>query len=242
MTALLEAAPALDVEDRTAGAVERLRAVLDSGGWGALEWERPGPSAAFSRRDQRAPGFAGAVESVRSKGFEPFIRPVGGRLACYHDGSLVLDLLVRCTDPRPGTTARFRVLADTIGAGLRRLGVDARTGAVPDEYCPGDWSVNAGGRTKLVGTGQRLIRGAVLLTAVIVVGDPEPLADAMGEAYSQLGLSFDPRSVGAVSQHAPGVTLADVEEAVGGALAERLHLSAPDLVAGRELLGPWNPR
>ncbi|MGD9957500.1 MAG: lipoate--protein ligase family protein [Candidatus Nanopelagicales bacterium] len=241
MTALLEGAPA-HVEDRTAAAVARLREVAASDSWGVLEWGRPGRSAAFSRRDERSAGFADAVESVRLRGFEPFVRPVGGRLACYHDGSLVLDLLVRNADPRPGTTARFRVLADTIAVGLGRLGVDARTGAVPDEYCPGEWSVNAGGRTKLVGTGQRLVRGAVLLTAVIVVGDPEPLAEAMGDAYKRLGLAFDPRSVGSVSQSVPGVTLADVEDAVGGALAERLRLSAPDLVSGRELPTPWDPR
>jgi len=182
------------------------------------------------------------VDSVRRRGFEPFVRPVGGRLACYDEGSLVLDVLLRCDDPRPGTTARFRVLADAIGSGLRRLGVDARTGAVPGEYCPGDWSVNARGTTKLVGTGQRLVRDAVLLTAVIVVASPDPLADAMQEAYRHLGLAFDPRTVGAVAEHVPGISLGDVEDEVGEALAEHLPLSGPDLVAGRRILGPWDPR
>jgi lipoate-protein ligase A len=242
MTALLEAAPALDVEDRTADAVARLQEVSGSGGWGVLEWSRPGPSAAFSRRDQRERGFAEAVESLRHKGFTPFVRPVGGRLACYHEGSLVLDILLRCPDPRPGTTARFRELAVAIGSGLRRLGVDARTGAVPGEYCPGEWSVNVAGTRKLVGTGQRLIRDAVLLTAVVVVGDPDPLAEAMSEAYDHLGLSFDPRSVGAVSQAAPGVLLDDVVDSVGAALARVLPLDGPDLVGGRAVLGPWDPR
>lgn len=242
MTSLRGEAPAVDVADRTAGAVARLHEVVAAGRWGALEWDRPGPSAAFSRRDQRARGFARAVDSVRRKGFEAFIRPVGGRLACYHDGSLVLDLLVRCADPRPGTTARFRVLADTVAVGLRNLGVDARTGAVTDEYCPGEWSVNAGGLTKLVGTGQRLVRGAVLLTAVVVVGDPEPLAGAMVEAYDHLNLAFDPATVGSVSQSVPGVTLSDVEDAIGAAFARHLSLSGPDLVAGRQLLAAWDPR
>jgi octanoyl-[GcvH]:protein N-octanoyltransferase len=182
------------------------------------------------------------VESVRRRGFTPFVRPVGGRLACYDEGSLVLDVWLRCPDPRPGTTARFRLLADAIGAGLRRLGVDARTGAVPGEYCPGDWSVNAGGARKLVGTGQRLTRDAVLLTAVVVVGRPEPLADAMTEAYDHLGLAFDPRSVGAVAHEARGVTLDDVVENVGDALARVLPLDGPDIVGGRAVLGPWDPR
>ena len=242
MTTLLEAARAPDVEDRTATAVARLREVAASDGWGALEWSRPTPSAAFSHRDQRGPGFGAAVAAVQRRGFEPFIRPVGGRLACYDEGALVLDVLLRCRDPRPGTTARFRLLADAIAVGLRRLGVDARTGAVPGEYCPGEWSVNACGTAKLVGTGQRLVRDAVLFTAVVVVGRPEAMAGAMAEAYDHLGLEFDPRSVGGVCQYVPGVALADVEDAVGGAVAELMQLSAPDLVAGRALLGPWDPR
>lgn len=228
--------------DRTAVAISRLNEIAASRGWGAQEWARPAPSAAFGRRDTHATGYADAVESVRARGFEPFVRPVGGRLAAYHDGCLVLDVLVRNPDPRPGTTARFRVFADAIADGLRRLGADARTGGVPGEYCPGDWSVNAGGTTKLVGTGQRLVREAVLVTAVIVVGDAEPLREAMAEAYAHLGLDLDPATVGAVSQAVPGVTLDDVEEEVGAALARVLPLTGPDIVGGRELVAPWDPR
>ena len=242
MTTLLETAETHDVEDRTSAAVARLREVAASDGWGALEWSRPTPSAAFSRRDSRGPAFDAAVASVRRRGFVPFIRPVGGRLACYDEGALVLDVLLRCSHPRPGTIARFRLFAEAIAVGLRRLGVDARTGAVHGEYCPGEWSVNAGGTAKLAGTGQRLVRDAALLTAVIVVGPPEATAEAMTEAYDHLGLEFDPLSVGGVCQYVPGVALDDVEESVGGALADVLQLSAPDLVAGRALLGPWDPR
>ena len=234
--------PAPTIEDRTSAAIGRLREVAEGRSWGALEWHRPVASAAFSRRDAREPGFADAVVAVSERGFTPFIRPVGGRLAAYHDGALVLDVLARNADPRPGTTERFRAVASAIGRGLRALGVDAQVGEVPGEYCPGEWSVHAGGRHKLVGTGQRLTRGAVLVTAVIVVGDPEPLADAMAPAYEHLGLAFDPRTVGAVSQFAPGVTLADVEETVGQALAEDLPLTGPDLVAGRLLVDSWDPR
>jgi lipoate-protein ligase A len=230
------------VADRTAATVERLREVAEGRSWGALEWHRPEASAAFSRRDAREPGFADAVAAVRGRGFTPFIRPVGGRLAAYHEGSLVLDLLARSADPRPGTTDRFRVVSTAIARGLRRLGIDAHVGELFGEYCPGEWSVHAEGRHKLVGTGQRLVRGAVLVTAVIVVGDAEPLADVMSDGYRHLGLRLDPGTVGSVTQHAPGVTLTDVEEVVGAALAEVLPLSGPDLVSGRLLLDPWDPR
>jgi octanoyl-[GcvH]:protein N-octanoyltransferase len=230
------------IADRSTACVERLREIAAAPDGGMVEFHRPGPSAAFSRRDAREPGFDAAVDAVVSHGFEPFIRPVGGRLAAYHEGALVLDILSRSQDPRPGTTARFRVAADAIARGLRRLGVDSRVGEVPGEYCPGEWSVNAGGRYKLVGTGQRLIRGAFLYTAVIVVGDADPLADVMSAAYAHLGLEFDPATVGSVSRFVPGVTLSDVAEAVGEALAADLPLDGPDIASGRRIIEAWDAR
>lgn len=237
-----EGAAVPDVVDRAPGTTARLRGLAESGSPGALEWTCPGPSAAFSRRDAALPGFAGAVAAVRARGYEPFVRPVGGRLAVYGEGSLVLDVVTSSEDPRPGTTTRFRLVSEAIATGLRRLGVDARVGEVPGEYCPGEWSVNAQGRVKLVGTGQRLTRDALLVTAVIVVGHHEPLAEAMAAAYAHLGHTLDPRTVGSVSSFVSGVTLADVTEAVGDALAETMPLDSPDLVGGRLLLEPWDPR
>ena len=203
------------VADRTAATVARLREIAQGDAWGVLEWSNPA---------------------------EPFIRPVGGRLAAYHHGALVLDLLVRCDDPRPGTTERFRTVSAALARGLSRLGVDARVGELAGEYCPGDWSVHAGGRHKLVGTGQRLVRDAFLFTAVVVVGDPQPLADAMAEAYDCMGLPLDPRTVGSVAQDVPGVTLSDVEDVLGAALAEVVPASGPDLVGTRVLTEAWDPR
>ena len=238
-------APAIavqSVEDRTPEAMSRLAAVVADGVPGRLEWHRPGPSAAFGRRDTLAPGFATAVDTVRAHGFEPFVRPVGGRLAAYHDGALVLDLLLPCEDPRAGTTARFRALANVLALGLRQLGVDARTGAVPGEYCQGQWSVNARGTRKLVGTGQRLVRDAALLTAVVVVGDADPLGEVMSRAYADLGLSMDPRTVGSVSDEVPGLTLADVEGVLGDVLAKSLPLEGPDVLNARVFAETWDPR
>jgi hypothetical protein len=90
--------------------------------------------------------------------------------------------------------------------------------------------------------GQRLTRDALLVTAVIIVGHHEPLAEAMADAYAHLGHTLDPRTVGSVSSFVSGVTLADVTEAVGDALAETMPLDSPDLVGGRLLLEPWDPR
>lgn len=230
------------VEDRAPAAVRRLQRLVESGAPGLLEWDRPGPSAAFGRLDQLQPGFAAAVARVTDAGFTPFVRPVGGRLAAYHDGAVVLDLLLRDPDPPSGTTARFRALAQLIQIGLTRLGVDARVGRVIGEYCPGDWSVNAGGTRKLVGTGQRLTREAVLLTAVIVVVDAAPLRDVMAGAYADLGLDLDPGTVGSVADVVPGVMVDDVVEVLAATLADHLQLAEPQLAGGRALLAPWTPR
>ena len=230
------------VEDRVPDVQHQLGELARSDGHGRLAWHRPGPSAAFSRRDVTAPGFAAAVDVVRARGFMPFVRPVGGRLAVYDEGSVVLELLVRDDEPRSGTTARFRVVAEAIAVGLARLGVDARVGAVPGEYCPGTWSVNAGGRRKLAGAGQRLVPGAALVTAVIVVRDAGPLREAMLEAYGLLDLEMDPDTVGAVSDDLSEVTLDDVEQAVGQALSEVLSLEVPDLSGARSLQAPWRAR
>lgn len=230
------------VADRTADTIIRLRELAESSEWGALEWTSPGPSAAFSRRDVHLPGFAAAVSAVRARGFEPFIRPVGGRLAVYHGGALVLDLVGRSSDPRPGTTSRFQLASEAIARGLRRLGVDARVGELAGEYCPGRWSINGHGRSKLVGTGQRLTRSAYLFTAVIVVGDAAPLREAMTDAYRCLDLPLDPRTVGSIAEYVPGVRLDEVIDTVGAALAEMVPLDGPDLMSRRRLLDPWDPR
>ena len=61
--------------------------------------------------------------------------------------------------PTRGTRRALRADRRVAGLGLGRLGVDARVGEVPGEYCPGAFSVNARGRIKLAGVGQRLISG-----------------------------------------------------------------------------------
>ena len=57
-----------------------------------------------------------------------------------------------------------------IAAALCDLGVDARVGEVEGEYCPGEYSVNARGALKLMGVGQRIVRGAAHVGGVLVVG------------------------------------------------------------------------
>ena len=189
---------------------------------GRLRVHSPRPTAAFSRVDSIAAGFPAAEEAARKHGFAPVTRPAGGRLAAYHEGALVLDLVARHPQARDDFRERFAVLGAQLAAGLRTLGVPAGVGPVPGEYCPGEFSVSAAGTTKIVGTAQRLTRHGYLFSAVVLVTDPEPVRTVLVDAYAALGFDWRPASVGCVADHVPNVTVADVEDALLPGLHELL--------------------
>src|ERR687892_419373 len=115
---------------------------------------RPGNEVAFGRQDVASPGYEAAAEAARARAF---------------------------ADPQPPkrTYARFEEMADLIAAALRTFGADARVGEVPGEYCPGAYSVNARGKTKLAGIGQRMIRGGAHLGGVVVASGGREIADVL---------------------------------------------------------------
>jgi octanoyl-[GcvH]:protein N-octanoyltransferase len=193
----------------------------DSGAASVLRIHRPWPTAAFSRRDSLAVGYPAAAHAARAHGFQPVVRPVGGRLAAYHREAIVLDLVARHPQPRRHIRERFVVFGDWIAGVLTGLGVDARVGAVPGEYCPGEFSVNAGGATKLVGTAQRLTAHGYLFSAVLLVSDPEPVRAVLRAAYPLLGLDWRPETMGCLAEHA-AVTVEDVLAAIRPALSRLL--------------------
>jgi lipoate-protein ligase A len=198
--------PQQDMDLSTAG----LAALGEPGAAARLRVHRPRPTAAFSRVDSLAPGFPVAQDAARAHGFAPVVRPAGGRLAAYHRGALVLDLVAPHAEARHHIRERFSDAADALAGGLRELGVDARVGPVPGEYCPGEFSVNAGGATKLVGTAQRLTRYGFLFSAVVLVADPEPVRAVLRDAYAALEFAWEPATVGCVADAVPGVTVDDV--------------------------------
>src|SRR3954468_8575063 len=175
---------------------------------------RPGPTVAFGRLDALQDGFGEAVHAAREHGFVPALRIAGGRAAAYTAEALVVDEIT----PQPGLAVevreRFEAFAELVAAALRDAGADARVGAVPGEYCPGDYSVNAGGTVKLAGVAQRLIRGAALVSAVIVLDDAARVRDALRDVYARLGLAWEPSTAGALADVAPGADAAALREAL----------------------------
>lgn len=201
--------PAFDV----ALAHELVRRAGGDGPDAVLRLSRPTVSTvAFSRRDTLSAGFPGAARAARDAGFEPVVRAPGGRAVAFTTRSLVIDHVSPDTDPLSGLDQRFREFGELWARALRTLGVDARVGEVPGEYCPGAYSVNAGGTAKLVGTAQRVVRGAWLFSAVAVLGDAEVLAPLLTSVYRHLDLPFDAASVGAVRRPAEQVEAAVLAE------------------------------
>jgi lipoate-protein ligase A len=175
---------------------------------------RPGAMVAFGKQDVNSPGYADAVTAARRGGFEAVQRLAGGRAAVFHEHTIAFAWAGRAHDTWSGTHDRFRTIAGIVERALRRLGVDARTGEIPREYCPGEYSVNARGQKKLVGIGQRLIKGAWHIGGVIVVAESERVRDVLIPVYEALGLDWDPATAGAVADEVPGITWEDAAQAL----------------------------
>jgi lipoate-protein ligase A len=180
---------------------------------------RPGATVAFGRLDTLRPGFGAAVGAARSHGFEPVLRQPGGHAAAYDAGALCVDHVRPEAEAIPALQARFEAAAELLAGALRAVGVDARVGEIPGEYCPGAWTVNARGRVKLVGTAQRLVRGGSLLGAVVLVRGGARVRAVLEAVNACLGLEWDPATAGAAEDDVPGLTVDAVERAVLDAYA-----------------------
>lgn len=193
----------------------------------------PGRNVAFGRRDRPREGYPAAVRAVSDLGFVPVERLAGGKAAVFHEQTLSFSWTI--PDPAPQTSIhpRFQEIAGIIAAALTSLGVDAQVGEVPGEYCPGDYSVNASGRRKIMGVGQRLVKGAAHLGGVIVVANPDLVNRPLIPAYRHLGYDWDPETTGAVSDQA-NATPGDVADAVLAELGDRFELRSGSI--GDELV------
>ena len=203
--------PALEVAISEALLVRVARGELPP----TLRLYRPRPTVAFGRLDKLRAGFADAAAAARERGFEPVLRSPGGHAAAYDSGTVAFDLVLPAGSIVEGVQDRFRDTSDDIADALVGLGVDARVGEVPGEYCRGAYSVNAGGRTKLVGTAQRAVRGGALLAGFVTVEGADRLRDVLVPVYAALEIDWDPATVGDI----PGTSIDAVEDALAAALA-----------------------
>lgn len=191
----------------------------------------PGRIVAFGRQDTVRPGYPDAVAAAASLGFAPIERLAGGRAAVFHEGTLAFSWAI--PDPRPaaGIHDRFQELADLMVDAFGRLGVDARIGEVPGEYCPGAYSVSVEGRRKVMGVGQRLARTAAHVGGVVVAAGAGLVNRAIAPVYDALGYEWRPDATGALEDAVP-VDLGDVVAAIIDTLEDRYEVVATTTDAG----------
>jgi lipoate-protein ligase A len=207
----------------------------------------PGAIVAFGRADRAHPGYPQAVRAAVANGFGAVERLAGGRAAVFHEHTIAFALATPESDPRAGIEARFSAIAGVMVEAFDSLGIDARIGEVPGEYCPGRWSVNVGGKVKVMGVGQRLVRGAAHIGGVVVVDDGERIRDVLIPIYRALEIDWDPRTTGALADRAPGLDNAKVIQAIVKAMSDRHEVTPGSLPitvidAAHDLLSEHLPR
>lgn len=184
---------------------------------------RPAPAVAFGRLDGRRPGFPAAVRAARERGFAPVMRLAGGQAAAYDEASLVVEQFLGPGDAGTDLHARFADMTALLAGALRDLGVDAGVGELPGEYCPGEHSVHSRATLKVAGAAQRVVRGAAMVSAVVVVGHGAAIRDVLVAVYGALDVDWRPATAGSLDEHHPELTV----DAVEGAILTALGGAAP---------------
>lgn len=191
-----------------------LRSVVSDATRESLRLYAPDQALLFSSLDARRPGYARAVELARAAGFEPVLRLAGGHAAAFLESSMAFAWASATQDAQLQIRPRFETLTRWIVEALRSLGLDARVGEISGEYCPGEFSVNIGGRVKVMGVGQRVIKGGAHVGGVLTIAHTDRLRAVLVPIYDALGLEFQPDTAGGVADFAPGLTPEIVIDAV----------------------------
>jgi len=89
--------------------------------------------------------------------------------------------------------------------------------------------VNVAGRVKVMGVGQRLVRGAAHVGGVVVVDGARDIRNVLIPVYRALKLDWDPRTTGALADRSPGLDNKKVLKAIVAALSERFDVGRGEL-------------
>ncbi len=175
---------------------------------------RPGPTVAFGRLDRQRPGFEAAREIAIAHGRTPLVRLGGGHAVAYDQGSVIVELIRRSQRSFTGLEQRFTELTELITRAFTGLGVELQLGELPDEYCPGRFSLHLRSGPKIAGVAQRVRPRASLTTAVIAVSGGDALRAVTSEIYAALELPLAVETVGAVDERYTALTVPEVERAL----------------------------
>jgi lipoate-protein ligase A len=173
----------------------------------------------FGRLDLLAEGRERAAEAARAAGFVPVRRLAGGRAAAIGPGTACVGW-ASPSAPMEGAQARYETLAALLIDALGRLGIEARMGELPGEWCPGAWSVLVG-QAKVGGLAQRMIRGRAWAEAVVVVAGADALRSVLDRVQGALGVAWRRETLAALEDVLPGIEPGPVREAFADALQAR---------------------
>lgn len=218
--------PVLDVAVSQA----MLQAVAQGYPADTLRLTQPPAMVAFGKMDRVQDGFKDALLACQTTGATPVLRLAGGRAAAFHPGCL--GLAWARSEP-PGTLdtqTRFDLLSEILIAVLSDLGVDARRGEVPGEYCPGDSTINARDQVKLVGVGQRSVGRASHLGGVIVCENEHHTRQILEPVYQALEAHFDPATCGSVYSESGGRGVEHTLEVLQEHFSSRYQLEIRDSI------------
>ncbi len=200
------------------------QAVLEevaAGGRGptALLWTTSSRYVGATRPETRLAGFVDAMRLAEAAGFPVLIRNSGGGAVAANGGSISFSLTFPVEDARRGLYERYDEGAALVVDAMSRVGVAAEAGEVAGEFCPGAYSVRAGGRSgiKVAGLAQRVTRRAARMEALVLVEKTAELVPVLEGFYGALGLPFRPGSVGDL----PGTDVRGVIRALSEAIRER---------------------
>jgi len=186
----------------------------------SLRLYRPDRALLFSSLDTRRPGYARAVSLAEESGFPSLIRLAGGHAALFLEESIAFAWASPDPNAQLHIRHRFEALSLWIMRALRRLGLDARVGPVAGEYCPGEYSVNIGGQVKVMGVGQRVIKGGAHVGGVLTVAETPLLRETLILIYESLEVEFQPETAGGIADFDASLGVDDVMTAMLEVLSE----------------------
>jgi lipoate-protein ligase A len=200
----------------------------------------PGPTVAFSKLDSHSPGFAAACAAARTHGYAPVVRLGGGHAAAYGPGCLIHEEIVPHHSTLEGLGERYARESAIVERALAGQGVTVTAGQLDGEYCAGAHSLHAGG-VKVAGIAQRVIKGAALVSTVVLVDAGPSLRAVLVDVYRALGIDWRPETAGSLADVTTAPKLAALAEALAPATAAPGGLDAEDLRLAERLVTEHRP-
>lgn len=217
----------------------------EGAGPAALLWS----SASYvglTRPETRLPGYPAASRRMSALGVPVLVRNSGGGAVAANRGSLSFSMTFPVEEFRHGLYERYAEGSRVIVAALRGLGADAEEGEVEAEFCPGAYSVRAGGPygIKAAGLAQRVTRRAARVEALILISRTGEIRNVLSRLYPALGLPFRAEGVGDLVGGNGPLGVDEVVGALSSELAERYGAARAPVTEGllekaRSQRGRW---